>query len=138
VTLGRLFLAWLPVAVLFAVIGGLGPRSDGARATASPDAWTRPGKGWVFAKWDVMWRCAEAGVVTLFASLWFDSLGHGGWWLLFALLGLIVVLARLPGSTTSVAGTPEGGWRRREAVVRTIRDVVRYLLAGAILAWRLG
>src|SRR5256885_7470183 len=76
--------------------------------------------------------------VTLLASLWFDSLGHGGWWLLFALLGLIISLARLRGTTTPVAGTPEGGWRRREALIRAGRDVARYLLAGAILAWRLG
>src|SRR2546427_1902157 len=63
------------------------------------------------------------------ASLWFDSLGHGGWWLLFSLVGLIVSFARLQGATT---------WQRREALIHATRDVVRYVLAGAILAWRLG
>jgi hypothetical protein len=33
-------------------------------------------------------------VLTLFASLWFDSLGAGGWWLPFALLGVLVAFPR--------------------------------------------
>ena len=128
-TLGRLFLAWLPVAVEFVVIGGLGTRFSGASAPEPATEWTTPEKLWVFTKWDVLWRSLEAAAVTLFASLWFDSLGHGGWWLLFLLLGLIVPLAHLPGAPM---------WRRREALIRASRDVVRYVLAGAILAWRLG
>jgi hypothetical protein len=119
VTLGRLFLAWLPVAVVFVVIGGLEPANE----------WTTPEKLWMFTKWDVLWRSLEAAAVTLFASLWFDSLGHGGWWLLFLLLGLIVSLAHLQRVPTSP---------RRMALIRASRDVVRYVLAGAILAWRLG
>jgi len=83
----------------------------------------------MFTKWDILWRSLEAAAVTLFASLWFDSLGHGGWWLLFSLVGLIVSFARLQGATT---------WQRREALIHATRDVVRYVLAGAILAWRLG
>jgi len=128
VTLTRLVLAWLPVTVVFMVLGGLGTRFYSAREP--PTEWTRPEKEWVFTKWDILWRSLEAAAVTLLASLWFDSLGHGGWWLLFALLGLIVSLARLQGSTTS--------WRRREAFIRAGRDVARYVIAGAILAWRLG
>jgi len=128
VTLGRLFLAWLPVAVEFVVIGGVWARFSGASAPGATE-WTSPEKLWEFTKWDVLWRSLEAVAVTLFASLWFDSLGHGGWWLLFSLLGLIVSLAHLPGAPT---------WRRREALIRASRDVVRYVLAGAILAWRLG
>jgi len=138
VTLGRLVLAWLPVALVFVVVGGLGKRFYSAGAGEPSDEWTRREKFWVLTWWDILWRSLEAAAVTLFASLWFDSLGHGGWWLLFSLLGLIVSLAQLQGATTSVAGTPEGTWRRREALIRAIRDVARYLLAGAILAWRLG
>jgi hypothetical protein len=118
VTLGRLVLAWLPVAFVFAGVGGLGTRFFSTTATEPTHQWT---------KWDILWRSFEAAAVTLFASLWFDSLGHGGWWLLFALLGLIVSLAQLRGT-----------WRRREAFTRASRDVVRYVVAGAILAWRLG
>ncbi len=32
----------------------------------------------------------EAALLTAFAALWFGSLGHGGWWLLFAVLGCLV------------------------------------------------
>ena len=32
----------------------------------------------------------EAVLLTLFAALWFASLGHGGWWVLFLVLGLLV------------------------------------------------
>lgn len=31
----------------------------------------------------------EAVLLTLFAALWFGSLGHGAWWILFAVLGLL-------------------------------------------------
>ena len=128
-TLGRLVLAWLPVAVVFIVIGGLGTRFYSASGAEPTNEWTRPEKVWMFTKWDILWRSLEAAAVTLFASLWFDSLGHGGWWLLFSLVGLIVSFARLQGAST---------WRRREALSHATRDVVRYVLAGAILAWRLG
>jgi len=112
VTLTRLVLAWLPVALEFMAV----------EATAT-------GRKWALTKRGAMWRCLEATVVTLFASLWFDSLGHGGWWLLFLLVGLMVSLAR--ASDGSAPG-------RREALTRSARDTVRYVLAGAILAWRLG
>jgi len=32
----------------------------------------------------------EALLFALIAGLWFASLGHGGWWLLFGLIGLLV------------------------------------------------
>ena len=112
-TLSRLVLAWLLVAVEFALVDGL---ASGV---------------WAFTKWGAVWRALEAATVTLLASLWFASLGHGGWWLLFALLGLCVALARFPGAAPDMP-------RRRDAIVTTVRDVARYVLAGAILAWRLG
>lgn len=33
---------------------------------------------------------AEAILLTMFAALWFASLGHGGWWVLFIVLGLLI------------------------------------------------
>jgi len=116
VTLTRLLLAWLPVTVAFVVFGALS-----ARSTAPPGRVTAG---------DVLWWALEAGLVTLFASLWFDSLGHGGWWLLFLLVGLMVACARFPGA-------PRATLARRDTLVQTVRDVARYVLAGAILAWRL-
>lgn len=32
----------------------------------------------------------EAILLTMFAALWFASLGHGEWWLLFAVLGALI------------------------------------------------
>ncbi len=127
-SLGRLVLAWLPVAVEFTIVGGMSLRFPTFDSAAPADDAKLIGKVWTFTKGDLLWRSLEAAVVTLLASLWFDSLGHGGWWLLFLLLGLIVAVAHLP----------RRAWQRREAIVRTMRDILRYVVAGAILAWRLG
>jgi beta-lactamase superfamily II metal-dependent hydrolase len=98
VTLGRLALAWLPVALWFLGV-------DWAVRRDRPN----------------YWLAGEAGLLTLFASLWFDSLGRGGWWLLFLLVGALA------------AGLP-----RRPPWRAALIDVGRYLVAGGILAWRLG
>ena len=102
-TLGRLAFAWLPVAVWFLAVDWV------VRRTAPPPL--RPN----------YWLALEAGLLTLFASLWFDSLGRGGWWVLFLLVGAIA------------AGLP-----RRPAWRAALIDVGRYVVAGGILAWRLG
>jgi hypothetical protein len=107
-TLGRLLLAWVPVVAWFAGVGWLAHRVIGV-AASPPLSWTG---GAVLA--------AEALVVTLFGSLWFDSLGHGGWWLLFGLVGLLA------------AGLPS-----RPPFVALAVSVLRYVGAGALLAWRL-
>jgi hypothetical protein len=113
-TLGRLILAWLPVAVWLA-LAAYGRRRLGAadQAPSPPEA-----SGLL---------AAEAGVVTLIASLWFDSLGHGGWWLLFLLFGLLVAIPATPPAET-----------RRARLARIAFDCARYVVAGLILSWRLG
>jgi len=126
VTLGRLILAWLPVAALFAAAPPLGYRWGG---DLPPDQ--RP-LVWSFNRWEIGWRLVEAAVVTLFASLWFDSLGAGGWWLLFLLVGLLVAFPRRLVMWQHVEPV-----RRRHLLVHATLDVTRYLLAGALLAWRL-
>ena len=62
-----------------------------------------------------------------FAALWFGSLGHGGWWVLFAVIGLLVEgpirsrhRADLPGDASPV----------RPLVLGT----ARLLVAGLILS----
>jgi len=62
----------------------------------------------------------EALLLTLFGALWFGSLGAGGWWLVFGLLG---ALREWPGSASTGA---------------SLLRVVRTLVAGGLLAWRLG
>jgi hypothetical protein len=125
VSLGRLLLAWLPVAALFVVAPPIGDRWD---------MWV--GKGyfiWSYSRWDAGWRLVEAAVVVLFASLWFDTLGAGGWWLLFFLVGLLVAFPRRLAVWQSVEPP-----RRRALLVHAGLDVVRYVAAGGLLAWRLG
>src|SRR5258705_10710619 len=85
--LGRLLLAWLRVGALFAVTPPIGYHWTGDVAGVRAFVWSHN-------RWEIWWRLAEAGVVTRFASVWFDSLGAGGWWLLFFLIGLLVAFPR--------------------------------------------
>ena len=118
-TLTRLVFAWLPVAVWFLVAPPIGYPAD-------PVAGRRYFV-WAYTRRAVTGRLLEAGVLTLLASLWFDSLGSDGWWLLFLLTGL---LAAYPARWSE----PKPN---RDLVVG-LMDTARYVVAGAILAWRLG
>jgi hypothetical protein len=71
-------------------------------------------------------RSIEATLLTLIASLWFDSLGSGEWWLLFLLIGALATLS------SWFLGLP-----RKEVVTTGLTELVRYVIAGALLAWRL-
>ena len=62
----------------------------------------------------------EALLLTLLGGLWFGSLGAGGWWLVFGLVG---ALREWPTSRISIA----------PSLLRVLRTVV----AGGLLAWRL-
>ena len=108
-TLGRLLLAWVPVAIWFAVAGWAAHRVTGVTGSAA----ATPAS--------LVAAAFEALAVTLFASLWFDSLGHGAWWVLFGLVGLLASALSTRPALAAVAFT-----------------VMRYFGAGAILAWRLG
>ncbi|MBI4541471.1 MAG: hypothetical protein HY705_00385 [Gemmatimonadetes bacterium] len=110
---GKVFFAFVAVAALFIL---LGPLSGGRKLNRAA----------------VMVLSAEALVLTLFSALWFGSLGHGGWPLVFLLVGALVSGA-------------ERGLRfafLRAAVRGELKmlglGVGKYLLAGALLAWRLG
>jgi len=75
-------------------------------------------------------RLLEAAVVTLIASLWFDSLGSGEWGLLFLLFGLLVSSPKwFPPAPFAVT--------TRVRFAEIACDVARYAGAGALLAWRL-
>ena len=117
-TLTRLVLAWLAVAVWFvaATAGSvflLGRKSKPPGQDAPSAALAHP---------MLTWRLVEALLLTLLGALWFDSLGTGEWWLVFLLVGAIAATPKSgPGSPLGVSA-----------------DLARYVLAGAILAWRLG
>lgn len=66
----------------------------------------------------------EALVLTLVGALWIGSLGHGSWLLLFLLLGLLRFAFLGPLSRKDLKPIGLG--------------LLKYLAAGALLAWRLG
>src|SRR5438093_9295024 len=76
------------------------------------------------------WRLAEAALLTLIGSLWFDSLGSGGWRLLFLLIGALVAFP--VWFRTGPVQMPS-----RALVASSLADLTRYVIAGALLAWRL-
>lgn len=130
-TLLRLVLAWLPVAMLFALAPPLGYRWGGEGGGDGIDPSPRA-LVWNPNRWEVGWRLAEAVVLTLFAALWFDSLGAGGWGLLFFLVGLLIAFPR-----RLVMWQYVDPLRQRHLLLHAALDVARYLAAGAVLAWRL-
>ena len=124
-TLERLVLAWLPVAVWFVLATYAIPLLVAAVSKPSGQP------VWVAVESSLLkWRLVEAALLSLFASLWFDSLGSGGWWLLFLLVGALATLPmwRLPSSEQLP---------RMARVAGAGADLARYVVAGAILAWRL-
>jgi hypothetical protein len=116
-TLGRLLIAWVAVAIWFCVATIAMTKLGEMPSSGVP---TRLLK----------WRLVEAALLTLIASLWFDSLGSGGWWLLFLLIGALVAFPAW--FRPRPADVPA-----RVLVINTVADVARYAVAGALLAWRL-
>jgi hypothetical protein len=68
----------------------------------------------------VRMHLGEALLLTLLGGLWFGSLGAGGWWLVFGLVG---ALREWPTSRVSIGAS--------------LLRVLRTLVAGGLLAWRL-
>jgi hypothetical protein len=125
VTFGRLVLAWIVVAAWFE-IATFATNYLVNRLAIPADATVYMGIPTHVLKR----RLVEAALVTLIASLWFDSLGSGGWWLLFLLLGALVT------SPKWFAVGPDPA-PRRAPFADTICDLARYVVAGALLASRL-
>ena len=124
-TLERLLVAWIAVAAWFEiatfvttyVVNRLAIPPAASVYTGIPTRLlTRP--------------LVEALLLTLIASLWFDSLGSGGWWLLFLLIGALVTSPKW-----FVVGSDAA--RKRALVADSLFDIARYVIAGALLAWRL-
>ena len=124
-TFDRLLLAWILVSAWFG-IATLATTYAMVRLTHSRDAVAYIGVVTPYVKR----RVVEAAVLTLIASLWFDSLGSGAWWLLFTLFGLLV------SSLRWFLLAPDA-LSKRVLIVETVLDVARYVGAGALLAWRL-
>jgi hypothetical protein len=73
----------------------------------------------------------EALLLTLFGALWFGSLGTGAWWLVFGLVGALREWPGPPGRRPAEEFDPIG-------IGLSVLRVLRTVIAGAILAWRLG
>ena len=124
-TLGRLVIAWIVVALWFEIAAYV-TQYVTARQVIPADATVYTG----IPTHLIARRLLEALLVTLLASLWFDSLGSGGWWLLFLLIGALM--------TTPMWFVK--GWDPlpgRAIIAHTVGNLARYVIAGALLAWRL-
>lgn len=116
----QLLLAWSAVGAWFLLWRLAGARTAAASSTSATT--TRR----------VLFPLAiEAVLLVLFSALWFGSLGHGAWWLLFLVTGrLIEVPARLKARAADPDRTPF-------SCPNLTRSLVRLLGAGALLAWLL-
>jgi hypothetical protein len=102
VAFGRILLAWVVVGAWLAIWAFAERRVTPARAPFAAELAPLAG---------------EALLLALFAALWFGSLGSGGWWLVFLLLGALMA------------------WPVR-SLARAAR-IARVVVAGALLAWTL-
>jgi len=123
-TLGRLVVAWIVVAAWFELATFMTAYVVAKLTVAQ--------QGFVVAVPSSLlkWRLAEAALLSLIASLWFDSLGGGQWWLLFLLIGALITIS----SWSVRRATEDSG---RALIVGAVADVSRYVIAGGLLAWRL-
>ena len=99
---GRILLAWVVVGAWLAVWAFAERRVTAAQAPSAAELAPLTG---------------EALLLALFAGLWFGSLGSGGWWLVFLLLGGLMAWP-----VRSLAGAAR---------------IARVVVAGALLAWTL-
>jgi hypothetical protein len=125
VTLGRIVVAWIVVGAWFEIATFLTTYIVN-RLAVPPGATAYAGVPTFVLKR----RLVEAALLTLIASLWFDSLGSGAWWMLFLLFGLLV-------SSPQWFTRAPVGMARGAIVTDILCDVARYVAAGALLAWRL-
>jgi hypothetical protein len=115
--LSRLALAWLAVTAWLLLWELLVSRLGSARGNG------RLRRARVFL--------VEALLLTMFGALWFGSLGIGAWWLVFGLLGALREWPRSQGRRPAEESDPIG-------IELSVLRVLRTVIAGGILAWRLG
>jgi len=124
-TLGRLALAWIVVAAWFEIAAYV-THYIVTKLVIPPGATVDTGIPTHLIKR----RAVEAALVSLIASLWFDSIGSGESWLLFLLIGALVTSPAW--FVRALDPIP-----KRAIVADTVCNLLRYVVAGALLAWRL-
>ena len=80
----------------------------------------------------VLVTLGEALVLALLGALWFGSIGQGSWLLVFSLVGMLVAGAERGLRSAFLRSAERPGWRG------FVVDFARYVVAGGLLAWRLG
>jgi hypothetical protein len=116
-------LGWAVVVVWFSVFDLVVGRE--AAGSSGREREGAAGRGWLHLLLDPG-RLVEAALLTLVAGLWFASLGHGGWFLLFPLLGAWA------GWVTHRRGRAP---LDRAAMKALAVEVVRTTAAGGLLQW---
>lgn len=76
----------------------------------------------------------EALLLTLLGGLWFGSLGAGGWWLVFGLVG---ALREWPASRGRRPAERPAARPDPISIGLPLLRVLRTVVAGGLLAWRL-
>jgi hypothetical protein len=125
VTLGRLVIAWIVVAAWFE-IATFATHYLFYRLALPNDAEFLV----AVSSRLLVERLVEALLITLIASLWFDSLGSGEWWLLFVFVGALVTVPKW----FAIGQDPAP---KRALVAAAFAHLGRYVIAGGLLAWRL-
>jgi len=125
VTIGRLVIGWIVVAAWFE-IAAYAQNYVVTKLAIPPGATVYTGMPTHL----IARRIVQALLLTLLASLWFDSLGSGGWWLLFLLIGALMTSAKWFMKGPDPLPT-------KVNVADTVCDLARCVVAGALLAWRL-
>jgi hypothetical protein len=123
VALTRLALAWLLVATWFVLC-------EMGSARLLPAGAPGPRRGLLRL------LLIEALILSMFAALWFASLGHGGWVLLFLLLGLLMEApVRFRDDIYNGRASPATFDLTRARWIRIGLGVVRTVVAGGLLSW---
>ncbi len=115
--LSRLFGGWIAVAVWLLIWELVGSRLS-----------TAPGNGRLRR---ARMHLGEALLLTLLGALWFGSLGAGGWWLVFGLVGALREWPASRGRRPAERPDPI-------ALGLSLLRVIRTVVAGGLLAWSLG
>jgi uncharacterized membrane protein YfcA len=117
----RIIVGWLAVVLIFLAWREVEFRAAGGARGDAPEA--RPQRS---ALPPIL---IEAALLTLFAGLWFGSLGSGGGYLLFPLLGALI---ELPGRLRQRAAGVPVAWGATLAAI--LRVAIPGILLGFILA----
>ncbi len=129
--LSRLFGGWIAVVVWLLLWELVGSRLGAARGDGRPTRSVGPtGLRALRARVRARLHLGEALLLTLLGALWFGSLGAGGWWLVFGLVGALREWPVSRGRRPAERPDPI-------SIGISLLLVLRTVVAGGLLAWRL-